>query len=321
MAALLIVWVPLSYLSAQKVQNNMDLSGHDPVDRSEFLVQPATGALSWTLRVGTVPGDLPVPVVFRFQASMTGNPAQVPEGVGAGRPSMVYHGIWASLHFGFITPSRDDEEGTQVLEDGTVFRDRAWAYPAADGGHLPLAFGFKAPLRGYATERSRTYGLYDAASEDLGRWRSKVPSEMGQFKVLMDRDRARVYGFNSALGSFVPILWVDRFGHSVNFSWQQSKGAGGAAFTVRVTNEAGKGIQVAWAEAIPSAGEVDLLRADFIRMALPSMLVRGHAGASWRLPSALEPATAIPVPLAAGRPVGRPSEVRLGAPGSLPLAA
>ena len=187
-------------------------------------------------------------------------------------------------------------EGHQILEDGSLFRDKDWKTPITDPS-LPLAFGLKAPPGGYATEATRTYGLYAATLADLGKWSGKVAelTAMNRFKVLLDCDRARVYGYQEALKAYVPVLWVDRFGHWVGFHWQQSTWSGSDAFTVRVINAGGKGVQISWAAQGALSGVEDFLRTDFIGIPSPSLLVRGLAG--------------------------RPERVQLGSPGSLPVPA
>ena len=186
---------------------------------------------------------------------------------------------------------------------------------------MPVAFGFKAPPKGYLTEGSRTYGLYAADLEELGSWAPKIArlSATTRFQVLLDRNRARVYGYHDLLKNYVPFLWVDRFGHWVSFRWQQSLWSGVKVFTVEATNASGKGVQVSWADHGTSAEVVDLLRADFIGISAPSRLVRGYPGSSERLPSSVDALSSIPVPVAAGGPVGRPTQVLLGAAGSLPV--
>lgn len=199
---LAFVLVAASTLSAQDTfpegSNRMGAPGFAP----GFQVEPATGALTWALPIGVVPGDLPVPVVFRYQASMAGElitSTMNPSGAPPTGPVLRYRGIWASLHFGFIAPARDlgqglSEEGTQSLEDGTVLHDRDWQAWVADGEGLPVAFGFKAPPLGYARDSAGTHGLFTATLEDLGTWRDRVADLTGatRFQVLMDQSRARV---------------------------------------------------------------------------------------------------------------------------------
>ncbi|HEX9010569.1 MAG TPA: RHS repeat-associated core domain-containing protein [Holophagaceae bacterium] len=302
---------------------------------SGWRVAPATGALGWSLPVGVVPGDIPIPVVYRYQASVMSDLTQSitytrnPDGTSTPHYSPVqrYRGIWGSLNFGFITPSTGStsgvpEDGTQVLEDGTLFRDSEWSTPAPDGSSLPKDFGFNAPAGGYALDSSGSYGLYSASLADLGTWSTKVSqlTTASQFKVLMDRNRARVYAYQATLRDYVPVLWVDRFGHWVSFQWQQGTWSGMTSFTVTALNPSGKGVQVAWAiQSGSTSTVVDLLRADFIGVSAPSLLVQGYWGAPTLLPVAMGTpiATLRPMPLAVGGPIGRPTLIRMGPPSGL----
>lgn len=299
-----------------------------------WAVAPATGAFGWSLPIGVVPGDIPIPVVYRYQASVMSDLTQSitftihPDGTKTPHylAVMRYRGIWGSLHFGFITPATGivtgiPEDGTQVLEDGTLFRDSEWTTASPDGSSLPMDFGFNAPAAGYSLDSSGTYGLYSAALADLGSWSSKVSSltTATQFKVLMDRGKARVYAYQGTLRSYVPVLWVDRFGHWVSFQWQIGTWSGMTSFTVTALNQSGKGVQVAWAvQSGATSTEVDLLRADFIGVSAPSMLVRGYWGAATQLPVAMGAPFAMlaSMPLAVGGPVGRPTAIRVGSPSS-----
>ena len=327
--------MPLTYsLAAQPTPLGEAWLCRAPEKDAQFSVAPATGALTWALPVGRVPGDIPIPVVFRYQASMTSlcgkatTPAQADSTAARNPFERRTRGIWGSLNFGYITPPTQDsacglaEEGTQVLEDGTLFHDRDWNERVADGS-LPLAFGFQAPAEGYARDASRTYGRYSPTLAELGDWRSRIAqlTSMSRFQVLLDCDRARVYAYHDALHAFVPVLWVDRFGHWVGFRWQQSAWSGGDAFTVQVTNAAGKGIQVAWAPQSGSTGVVDLLRADFIGIPAPSLLVRGYSGLPSQLPASVEAPPLLSTAMAVGGLVGRPTRIQWGAPGSLPVPA
>ena len=299
----------------------------DPRAGAGFSLAASSGALAWALPVGTVPGAIPVPVVFRYQASMTTTLTQGGSGERPSRPVLRYRGIWASLHFGFIAPSQNlgpgqTQEGVQILEDGMEFRDRDWLGRDLSEA-LPLAFGFRAPAGGYARELSGTYGLYDAVLSGLGRWEAKVARLTGanRFKVLLDQDRARIYGYHDALKAFVPVLWVDRAGAWVEFRWRGGDAAGTTTFTVQVLNADRQGVQVAWAAQLPGTGPGELLRADFIGLPAPSLQVEGFAGVASILPSSLDaPAGAEvrPVSLAVGGPVGRPTQVRLGTPDCQP---
>ena len=261
--------------------------------------------------MGAVPGDIPVPVLFRYQPSVTAPwvPAASSDRA-ADDASLPDCGLWSNLSFGYLT-APGQGGGAQVLENGTVFRDRDWKELVEDPG-LPLAFGLNAPPEGFTTEGSRTYGFYPATLAELGRWRSQVSqlTAMRAFKVILDRQRARIYGYQEALHTFVPVLWLDRFGHWVSFRWQQNTWVGGEAFTVQVTSPEGKGVQVSWAAPSVATGIVDLLRTDFVGITAPSLRVRGYPG----MASGPEAARGLP----AGRgALARPTQLQLGPSGSL----
>lgn len=333
-----LLWVSLHWVfpvAAQTTPLRLNYPQSAGGSGAGWSVSPSTGTLGWTLPIGVVPGDIPVPVVYRYQASMTSDVAtgvtytRYPDGTSIPRYFSVtrHRGIWSTLNFGFISPARNlafglAEEGTQVLEDGTLFRDSDWATQAGDGSSLPLAFGLNAPSGGYVTDGSGRFGLYSASLADLGSWSTKVSqlTPTNQFRVLMDRNRARIYGYHVTLRAYVPILWVDRFQHWVTFQWQQSTWSGVNTFTVQVKNPSGLGVQLSWAAQNSPTSVVDLLRADFIGIPSPSILVRGYTGPASLLPSSMTPTgTLMQVPLAVGGPVGRPTLVRVAAPGSLPV--
>lgn len=326
------------WLAAQEVNSHDDLCPFSSHSELGFTVLPATGALNWTLPAGEVPGAIPVPVVFRFRASVEASltrptqPCGEMTGHSVVNPLMAsYRGIWGSLHFGFITPAREldggiTEEGTQVLEDGRVFRDQDWTGNVAVASDLPGDFGFVRPVGGYLLDITRTIGLYDATIADLGPWQSRVAklTHAVQFKILLDRGRARVYAYHEALKAFVPVLWVDRSRNWVEFKWEEDNFVNKKVFTVRVSNPAGQGVQVSWAAPSLDAGteEVDLLRADFLGMNAQSLLVRGFEGAPDQLPSSLSrlrPMARMLDVLPVGGPIGRPTRIQWGPPASLPL--
>jgi len=287
----------------------------NPAVQARFVVAPDTGALSWTLPVGVVPGAIEIPVVLRYQASPGRSLAPGPTVLGPQASMIVDPGIRASLHFGFGMATGPGQcPGLQVLEDGTSLGPGDWS-GWVQNGRLPGAFGMRAPLEGYAADRTRTYGRFTSTVAGIGKWAAKATalSRSTEFQVLMDRNLARIYTYQEALKACVPVLWVDRFGNWVAFQWWSTGAPGAGTLMLQATNAEGKGVQVAWGPSDAADGAVDLLRADFIGIPFPSLLVRGHPGQAVHPPSGAS--------LATGFPAGRPTEILMGSPGSLPLPA
>ncbi len=243
---------------------------------AEYRVEPGSGALSWVLTVGTVPGDLPVTVAYRHQ------------------------GTTGSLHFGYITPAQEGRSGSQVLEDGRSFLDADWEPDAKAGTALAQAYGFTVPAP--ALDPTRTVGYCDSDPGDLGRLGPVVSglTASRRLKVVFDHRRARIFAFHDTLNLFLPVLWVDRFGHEVRFRWQEVHDGMASSRVLQVTNALGKGLKVTWpAGKASEAG--DILQMDFFGMRGPSLRVQGRA-----VPSSAHPFS-----------TARPDRVSLGESGDM----
>jgi RHS repeat-associated protein len=288
-----------------------------------WSVDPATGQLGLILPFANVRGDIPIPVVARFlgthvvEQRWIFDPNWDPNDPDAPpHPNHVWaeldRPIYASLHLGYITNGGAVYDGVQmdasyVLEDGRSFQDWEWtdwsAVPnAGPAFSLPPQFGLAARSTDSVRLNSQaTHVLYDATQADLGSLSVPIPEGYGvaptAFKILMDKDRARVFAYLDALNAWVPLLWLDRFGHKVNFQWKQFTSGLPSGYTsvhtVKVLNDNNKGVQLQWPETfngpggIPNDTELDVLRVDFIGIQAPSIGVKGYLGVSGNRPSGL----------------------------------
>ena len=317
-------------------------------------VSPAAGAVTMSLPVATVQGELPIPLVMGMNASHAvqvnhlwqsirirvytedGRWYWSNEWVDQGQ-SFLDRPMYATLHFGYITGGATyasvPEAPTYVLEDGRSLRKEEFsAFTSLSSGTFDLAqkFGFSAKAASAVMiDLSGTLGVYTAGPTEFGSWQGTLhahnPVNYGaaptQYTVLMDKDRARVYAFVATFNAWVPILWVDRFGHSVTFQWTQTTsglGAGmSAAHCVEASNQRGKGVKLSWATYLSSVTtEVELVRADFVGVAAPSLYVKGYPGLSNARPntmSALTASSGVISPDVPG-PIMRPTLVQVGSP-------
>lgn len=324
-----------------------------------WRVTPAAGAVTLSLPVATVQGELPIPLVLGMNASHAVQVNHLWESIR----TRVYtdDGLWywgteevdrgqsfldrpmyATLHFGYITGGATyggvPEAPAYVLEDGRLLRKGDFsAFSNLSSGTFDLAqkFGFSAKdASAVMVDLSGTLGVYTAGPTEFGSWQSTLqahsPVNYGsaptQYTVLMDKDRARVYAFVATFNAWVPILWVDRFGHSVTFQWTQTTSGLGsgmsAAHCVEVLNQRGKGVKLSWATYLSSVTtEVELVRADFIGMAAPSLYVKGYPGLSNARPntmSALTATSGVIRPDVPG-PIMRPTQVQIGSPDAVAM--
>ncbi|MDP1832023.1 MAG: RHS repeat-associated core domain-containing protein [Geothrix sp.] len=318
-----------------------------------WAVEPGTGDLSFAIPVATVPGEIPIPAVYRVAASYSVQRRKVwVVDTEFYRPirlletdTNIHRPMLGTLHFGFIDNGGNfngiNESATYVLENGIQFRQEDWvAFTTFNTIFtLPQDFGLAAIAAGSAmvsTDRGYAYYVTDAAG--LGATvNAKVQATLPvghpaptQFKVILDKDRARVMAFLSGLNAWAPLLWLDRFGHQVAFKWTMSKAGlpvgATALHGVVVSNQrAGqppRGLQVQWATWASGTEQKDLLRADFIGMDAPSILVRGYSGQAALLPVGL---TITPARdgdaiarMAIAGVVGRPTQIQVGHSNTVP---
>lgn len=260
-------------------------------------VDHATGEWTWTLPLGVIPGDHSVPVTFRCAHAGDSPSGESKAG-----------GLRFDLDVGRLVPGNSIAPGFQFLENGLRLSDKDWA-PLAGETAAPAMFGFKSPKegKGVLADSAGTRFFYPANLANLGPWASQAASLSGceAFMVIQDPERARVFAFNDLFGCFVPVLWVDRGGHAITFRWGRVSAGSKDAFSLQMLNGRGKGLQVVWGSRVEATGEEDLLRADFIGIPLPSLLVKGRASNATALPAGF---------------LGFPTKVRMGTPDSLARA-
>jgi YD repeat-containing protein len=325
---------PISSMEAQNLEPGWRNVSSTPAETQGFFIDMATGALSWNLPVAVIPGDIPIPLVYRFQASSSIQLAHRTTTIISDQNSSIdfetmpahpRHEMHANLHFGYILPPHQDPTtghpvpGIQALEDGTIFQDPHWLPAGKEGRGFPEAFGFKQPGDGIKTDKSRTWFMFDLTGDELGSWIARVPDATAaiRFRVLLNRNRARVFAPQKQGQALVPVLWLDRFGHSVTFHWQAPTRSDSPAISVQVMNMEGKGVRVSWPSQETADGIVDLLRMDPIGIELPSLRVQGYAAPGT---GGSEGASSPGPSLSRALPAGRPVRVRLMAP-EVPRAA
>ena len=223
-----------------------------------WAVSPEKGQLGIVMPVATVPGDLPIPVAYRFNATFAEQNQTyllLKENLKTGKETWSsFNGtldlpIAGTMHFGMIQPKpgwfppdAGYFSGTPtaasgscsywVLEDGTEFTSGDFGTAITLSPNLFAAFNLGAITSAVNVSSAGTTAFYSAAATDLGSWQTTVAnlttSSMFQgaglvgptgYQVVMDRDKARVFAFNYHFNLWVPVLWLDRFGNSVTFQW------------------------------------------------------------------------------------------------------
>ncbi|HJW32503.1 MAG TPA: RHS repeat-associated core domain-containing protein [Holophagaceae bacterium] len=320
-------------------------------------VTPAAGALTQSLPVASVQGELPISLEFRLNASHAVQVhhlwKQVPawayteEGIRYRTTEWVDQGtvtydrpMYGTMHFGYITGGATygyiSEPATYVMEDGRTMLERDFTpFSSISAGSFDLAqkFGFTAKnASAVRVDPSGSLGMYLATPTEMGTWQAtlqgKLPVNYGtaisQYKVLLDKDKARVFGFLPTFNAWVPMLWVDRFGHSVTFQWTHTVSGVPAEMTatdtVEAVNQRGKGVKLSWGQyKYTVTNPVDLVRADFIGVASPSIFIKGYPGMAGTRPIAMSTqsvSAGIIRPDIAG-PIFRPTMIQIGEPGEI----
>lgn len=311
-------------------------------------VDPRTGGLTMVMPVGQVGGELPIPVAlrlngqFKIQAASRqtyelGDPTEPPP---LNKPFWsdtgtvdVIRPVYGTVHLGYIVPCSqyDGPVNTElvVLEDGQQFRTADFVDFSSWNSTftLPQDFGFlaKSPSLVKVTNLG-SHALYSTTLAELGTtWQAKVqgliPTGFGTiqsaYRILMDKDRARVFVKLTDLNMWVPVLWVDRFNHWVGMKWQRyttGLPAGiTATYSVEVRNQRDQGVMLTWADFSAKDVVQDLLRADFIGVYAPCILVRGYPGVALARPEGISGSN--PLMLATVKvagPVGRPTSIQIG---------
>lgn len=276
---------------------------------SGWAVEPGTGALSFAIPIATAPGEIPVQAVFQMAGAHLAQRRRVWSSEQVGNRTIwtldsetnIHHPILGTLHFGYIDNGGSingiANSATYVIEDGTQFKQEDWvAFSTYNSTFtLPQDFGLAAAIVSTVKVSSnRAYAYYTTTAAGLGATvNAKIQATLPvghtaptQYCVILDKDRARVMAFLSGLNAWAPLLWLDRFGHQVAFKWTMSSTglpAGATALhSVVATNQRSgqgvRGLQVQWATWADSDTQRDLLRADFIGIDAPSILVKGYSG-------------------------------------------
>ena len=318
-----------------------------------WSVSPEKGQLGIVMPVGTVPGDIPIPVVYRFNATYAQQYQTyltLNENVKTGMEAWaIANGlsdlpIAGTMHFGMIqpqpgwyppdaglyqaNPTWNQEASYWVLEDGTQFTNGDFGAAISLSSSLYNAFGL-APLgTPVNVDSTGQVAFYSATAANLGNWQSVVAnlttSTVFQgnavvgpvgYQVVMDRNKARIFAFDYKANCWVPVLWVDRFNHSVTFNWQISStqpSGYSAVSSVTALNNQGHGLQAQWVKSTSQAA-LPLLRVDFIGVQAPSLQVTGYSGYAAYQPAALGSAGTYTVNNTDMMAL-RPTEVRVGNP-------
>lgn len=316
---------------------------------SGWSVDPRTGALGMVMPVGQAGGEIPIPISLRIGGQFKVQAAKqyYLDYDTYNKPRWTYidtsdvvRPMVGVVHLGYIAPyTRFDgptNSETYVLEDGTQFRTAdfraftSWASTFT----LPEEFGFqsKAPSA-VSISNLGSHATYSASSAEFGpSWQARlqaiVPTGFGtiqdSYRVLMDKDLARVMVKLPTSNVWVPVLWVDRFGHSVEFKWQRNA-AGmpsgvNATYSVEARNQRSQGVLLQWADFNTPSTVQDLLKASFIGVDAPTMLVRGYPGTTSARPAGAPVGNAY-AEIVSGKvagPAGRPTQVVIGQSNDVP---
>lgn len=318
-------------------------------------VSPEKGQLGIVMPAAMVPGDIPIPAVYRYNGAWSrANQGYLvlKENVKTGVESWSsYTGTFdfplsGQFHLGLIFPQAGwvppdkgaypsnptwaQEANYWVLEDGTEFTSADFGGTVALSSSLYTAFGLGSVSSAVNVDSTGGVAFYSATAAQLGTWQTSVTNlttgsmfnnsaVMGPvgYQVVMSRDLARVYAFNYTFNVWVPVLWLDRFGHSVTFQWGMSASAPSGysnVYYVKALNSLGKGFQAQWVTT-STQSPVPLFRLDFINVQAPTLQVTGYSGFPAKQPAALGGAAANVLGATDFLPI-RPTEVRVGQPGT-----
>ena len=352
---LFLFFAASAVLLAQNARITEPVVGNPSV--SGWSVEPGHGSLRFSVPVGRVPGELPIPVALTMNGTFmrygTYHPPRIRTNTGT--TSYIDYGIYGTLGFGYIGYSSGPGNYI-VLEDGRTYSVADFAsYSSSSsyssyGTSLLNAFGVtgtpsQLQINSDATlawawvpNSSFTSSFASFANVVLANLPTGFPvstTSSGDvisrtnFDLLADKDCLRVYaevGTGNAMIS-IPVYWVDRYGHYVIFKWSMNTGGLPAGVTaigrVDAVNQRGKGVTVRWANWSDTTSTHDLLRADFVNCEGPSILVRGFSGAAKTLPVGVgsladnEGDTETSGTISLGGMVARPQSITIGDPNSL----
>lgn len=308
------------------------------------------GNLTFGLPLAQVPGEVPIPVAFGMNATYLAHSWSTrvydPD-LGKSVPVIneIDRPMVGGVHFGYIsaasTYSGTTVPGLTVLESGVQIADSQWTAFSSNTTlgtvlNLPQAYGFTAVSTSLAmVDPTATYLSYSTSLSGINSSyqsaiQSNLPTGFGtastSYKVVMDKNLARVYAWGASVNAWIPVLWVDRFGHYVTFNWVRATTGlptGITAITkVTATNLHSKGVVLRWADYASNTTVSDILRIDYVGVHAPSVLVQGYPGYSYLAPSgfvdSLSPDnqwTVVPSIIGASC---RPTAIQVGAYGTIP---
>jgi len=303
-------------------------------------VDPRTGRLTMGFPMPSVNGPMPIPVVYRFSGSYQeqivpgtrvmydpsrGGVYNVPSIDIGMRPA------YGSIHFGYISNGSVfgsiTEPKTFVLENGLSFREGDFvpltSFP------VPSIFSLASEFKLNNVSSSivnvtvvASHAWYSASLADLGSWQSAVqnayPSGFGAnpttFRVVLDRNVARIYAPLGGDARWAPLLWVDRYGHSVSFKWYKFANS----YAVEATNHLGKGVQVQWSQtALDQTVLVNYIGINGPSTCIQAMYSSGGrpSGGTWQTDRYMSLSA---IPNWDAGPVGRPKSITMGDRSSMP---
>jgi len=285
-------------LSAQQFRIGNPALG-TPCD-SGWQVDPGTGALAISIPVGSVPGEVPIPVALTMNGSCTS--------YGVQSDFEKTFGMYGTVGLGYIGYS-EGPGNLVVLENGRNLSDRDFTSAGGYGSSLLAAYGVTGTpsSRLVSSDGSLLWVTYAANALPANLqslitlatgfptgvtcspspWRPNVLTG-GMFDILADKNLLRVYQeVFLANGEIiaVPVLWADRFNHHVKLTWVVSTvnlpTGIQAIVKVRAMNDHGQGVDIRWMEGSTDMyGPVlqDLVRVDFEGCTGPSLSVSGWPG-------------------------------------------
>lgn len=313
---------------------------------SGWAVDPRTGGLKIVLPVGLVGKEMSIPISLRINGQFK---SQAVDTYIYGLPDPYSEPVWqyanssdvtrpahATVHLGYIAPPAlfDGPADSElfVLEDGTQFRTEDLLPFTSWNAVFSLPGDFKFPDVAPPQVKVTTLGrhaLYSTTSAGLGTtWGGRVLAQLptgygviqDSYRLLMDNDRARVLVQLPDTGLWVPILWVDRFGHSVGLKWTKETvnlpPGMTSKQTVEVLGVRGQGARLQWAEFTNQDLVQDLICVDLLGTGSPavSIVVKGYPGVTTALPAGAvsgNPILDVVLRRVAG-PIGRPTQVMIG---------
>jgi RHS repeat-associated protein len=328
----------LALFGQQARITNFDLGG--PGSQG-WQVEPARGELSLTIPIGTVPGEIPIPVTYTMNGTYSayGNNA-------SGSTQYNSYGVYGTVNFGYIWPDTVEAAfgspgNNIVLEDGRSFAVSDFASYAGTayssyGSALLSTYGVTcAPASVKISADGQLLWATIPTAQFTASFQSQVTGKLpvgypagSNIHLLIDKNRIRVYAevFSSSTLTALPVYWADKFGHCVTFQWTRclvTQTSGPCEiFRVDALNQRGQGVTLRWAWFGDTNPVYDLLRADFVGVSGPCALLRGYYDYSVSAPvgfnNPLCSYGGITMAYGFGGAFDRPTSIILGDPNTVP---